>query len=177
MSGSKSYFYSTHTKSWHLIPMSGLVNGPSSASKIQLSLASSTQFDGGESSASLSLHHHHHHHNWPLDEIQARQHSSKYTKNAILFRFLLKWNTKIKFIFEVCSKSSKQWTNHWDNRVVASYFLRATRAETISPSPISSRKSTPLPVSIRPRSTSFGSSLTPDILSNMVRTNPIFRIL
>lgn len=86
MSGSKSYFYSTHTKSWHLIPMSGLVNGPSSASKIQFSLASSTQFDGGESSASLALHHHHHHHNWPLDEIQARQHSSKYTKNAILFR-------------------------------------------------------------------------------------------
>lgn len=60
--------------------MSGLVNGPSSASKIQLSLASSTQFDGGESSASLSLHHHHHHHNWPLDEIQARQHSSNLLK-------------------------------------------------------------------------------------------------
>lgn len=69
MSGNKSYFYSMQTKSWHLIPPSGLMNGPNDGGGgNKLLLHTNAQI--GESNSA-------HHHQMPLDEIQTRQQSSK----------------------------------------------------------------------------------------------------
>lgn len=64
MSGNKSYFYSMQTKSWHLIPPSGLINGPGGHNnKLQQTYA---HLDSDNTSTAM-----------PLDEIQSRQLSSK----------------------------------------------------------------------------------------------------